>query len=105
MSFVPLLMVCRPRSARISRSRTVTRVTTRWLIAVVGLVGLLPACSGDNLLLPSAGQPAKILIKSGDGQTATVGHALDSAIVLEVTDPENRPVEGIEVTFEPPAGA
>jgi Bacterial Ig-like domain (group 1)/Filamin/ABP280 repeat len=106
MSFVPLPMECRAWSARISRSKKkITRATTRGLIAAAALAGFLQACSGDNLLLPSAGQPAKITVQSGDGQSATVGHALDQPIVVLVTDPENRPVEGIQVAFDPPAGA
>ena len=60
------------------------------LLAVqLGLAG----CGGSDLLLPSAGQPAKISIVSGDGQTGTVGQPLGKPIVVAVTDPENRPVE------------
>jgi hypothetical protein len=72
------------------------------LLAVqLGLAG----CGGSDLLLPSAGQPAKISIVSGDGQTGTVGQPLGKPIVVAVTDPENRPVEGIEVAFVVPTGA
>jgi adhesin/invasin len=72
------------------------------LLAVqLGLAG----CGGSDLLLPSAGQPAKISVVSGDGQTGTVGQPLGQPIVVAVTDPENRPVEGIEVAFVVPAGA
>ena len=72
------------------------------LLAVqLGLAG----CGGDDLLLPSAGQPAKISVVSGDGQTGTVGQPLGEPIVVAVTDPENRPVEGVEVAFVVPAGA
>jgi hypothetical protein len=106
MRFVPQRMDCRVWLATTSRLKTITRATTRGLlIGSAGLAGFLQACSGDNLLLPSAGQPAKITVQSGDGQSATVGHALDQPIVVLVTDPENRPVEGIEVAFEPAAGA
>ncbi|HMH56983.1 MAG TPA: Ig-like domain-containing protein [Gemmatimonadales bacterium] len=65
----------------------------------------LAGCGGSDLLLPSAGQPAKISVVSGDGQTGTVGQPLGEPIVVAVTDPENRPVEGIEVAFVVPAGA
>ena len=72
------------------------------LLAVqLGLAG----CGGDNLLLPSAGQPAKIAVVSGADQTGTVGQRLGEPIVVAVTDPEDRPVEGIEVAFVVPAGA
>jgi Filamin/ABP280 repeat len=71
------------------------------LVVQLGLAG----CGGDDLLLPSAGQPTKISVVSGDGQTGTVGQPLGEPIVVAVTDPENRPVEGIEVVFVLPAGA
>jgi filamin/ABP280 repeat protein len=72
------------------------------LLAVqLGLAG----CGGSDLLLPSAGQPSKITVVSGNGQTGTVGQPLGQPIVVAVTDPENRPVEGIEVAFVLPAGA
>jgi filamin/ABP280 repeat protein/Big-like domain-containing protein/invasin-like protein len=41
----------------------------------------------------------------GDGQIGTVGQPLGDSLVVRVTDPENRPVEGVEVAFVPPAGA
>jgi hypothetical protein len=102
-------MDCPAWSAQPSESEGVkaaTKVrTTKWLIAIFSLAGLLQACSGDNLLLPSAGQPAKIEITSGNGQTGVVGHQLGQPVVVTVTDPESRPVEGIEVTFDLPAGS
>jgi hypothetical protein len=63
------------------------------------------ACGGGDLLLPSAGQPARISIVSGDGQTGTVGQALTDSLVVRVTDPEDRAVPGVEVAFVPAAGA
>ena len=77
------------------------RLAPLLLAAQLGLAG----CGGDDLLLPSAGQPAKIAVVSGDGQTGTVGQPLEKPIVVAVTDPEDRPVEGIEVAFVVPAGA
>jgi hypothetical protein len=68
---------------------------------LLGLAG----CSGNDLLLPSSGQPAKIEVRYGNGQTGTVGQELGDSIVLAVTDPGNRPVEGVEVVFLIPAGA
>lgn len=76
------------------------RLAPLLLAAQLGLAG----CGGDDLLLPSAGQPAKIAVVSGDGQTGTVGQPLEKPIVVAVTDPEDRPVEGIEVAFVVPAG-
>jgi hypothetical protein len=77
------------------------RLASLLLGVQLGLAG----CGGDDLLLPSAGQPAKIAIVSGDGETGTVGQPLDVPLVVVVTDPENRPVEGVEVAFVPPPGA
>lgn len=56
-------------------------------------------------MLPSAGEPSEISVVRGDGQTGTVGQALDDSLVVLVSDPEDRPVEGVEVVFLPPAGA
>jgi filamin/ABP280 repeat protein len=104
---VPLPTGCRRSIATSSRSTTINSAWPRLglapllLVVQLGLAG----CGGDDLLLPSAGQPAKISVVHGNGQTGTVGQRLDQPIVLEVTDPGNRPVEGIEVVFVLPAGA
>jgi hypothetical protein len=81
------------------------RVATRGRVLLVALAGFLQTCGGDNLLLPSAGQPSKITIESGDGQNGTVGQELENPVVVVVTDPEDRPVQGVEVVFVAPAGA
>ena len=65
----------------------------------------LAACGGEGLLLPSAGEPARIWVVSGDGQTGIVGQPLGDSLVVRVTDPEDRPVQGVEVAFVAPAGA
>ena len=90
-----------------SRSSTTERVGGRLRLALLLLAvqSGLAGCGGDNLLLPSAGQPAKITVVSGNGQTGTVGQPLGLPIVVAVTDPENRPVEGVEVAFVVPSGA
>ena len=56
-------------------------------------------------MLPSAGEPSEISVVRGDGQTGTVGQALGDSLVVLVSDPEGRPVEGVEVVFLPPPGA
>ena len=63
------------------------------------------ACGGEGLLLPSSGEPSQISVVGGDGQTDTVGRPLADSLVVLVTDPENRPVSGVEVEFLVPAGA
>jgi hypothetical protein len=65
----------------------------------------LAACGGDNLLLPSDGEPSRISIARGDDQNGTVGGPLGDSLVVLVTDPKSRPVAGVEVVFLPPAGA
>ncbi|MFL5401526.1 MAG: Ig-like domain-containing protein [Gemmatimonadales bacterium] len=77
----------------------------RRLVLFAALGSWLQACGGDNLLLPSAGQPSKIAIIDGDHQSGTVGQMLEHPVVVEVTDPESRPVENVEVAFVAPAGA
>src|SRR4051794_25582302 len=103
MSFMPPPMDWRPWSARTSKSETAAGAVTgmavttaiRHLVLVAGLGSWLQACGGDNLLLPSAGQPSKISIVDGDHQSGIVGQMLEHPVVVEVTDPENRPVENI----------
>jgi hypothetical protein len=72
-------------------------LTLSALIAIAG-------CGGDDLLLPSDGDPVKIVIAGGNDQRGTVGQALGLPLVVRVTDPSDRPVPGVEVEFIPPAG-
>src|SRR3954471_8283915 len=103
---VPPPMACRRSIVTNSRSTTTNpslRVRLAPLLLGVGLG--LTGCGGEDLLLPSSGQPAKIEVLHGNGQTGTVGQRLAEAIVVAVTDPGDRPVEGAEVVFVIPAGA
>ena len=105
-----------PTAFRRSKARSSTSRTTESCRPKLGfthfLILLLPivaACGGDGLILPSAGEPARIEILSGNGQVGTVGQTLGAPFVVLVTDPEGRPVQGVEVVFVPlfvpPAGA
>jgi len=89
-----------------SRSTT-TRPWPRLCLVSLGLAVQLglAGCGGNDLLLPSSGEPAKIEVLAGNGQTGTVGQPLGKPIVVKVTDPGNRPVDGAEVVFVIPAGA
>jgi hypothetical protein len=69
----------------------------------ISLLICVAACSGDNLLLPSDGEPAHITALQSN-MTGTVGQPLEDSLVVEVTDPGGRPVPEVEVTFVPPAG-
>ena len=60
---------------------------------------MVAACGGGDLLLPSSGEPAHIEIVRGNEQADTVGRPLPDSLVVLVTDPEARPVAGVEVTF------
>ena len=94
----------RPSTATHSTSTTESRRLRLGLLLLASLLGPV-ACGGDNLLLPSSGQPASIEVVSGNGQTGTVGQPLGNPMVVLVTDPEGRPVSGVEVAFIPPDGA
>ncbi len=89
------------------RSRTTEprRPRLRSAIGISLTLLALSACGGDDLLLPSSGQPALITVVSGNGQTGTVGQPLGQPWVVEVTDPEDRPVAGVEVAFIAPGDA
>jgi hypothetical protein len=58
------------------------------------------ACGGENLTLPSDGEPAKIAVLSGNDQRGRVGTALTELLVVQVTDSRDRPVAGASVVFE-----
>jgi hypothetical protein len=66
---------------------------------------LVSACGGDDLLLPRDGEPARIVPYGAENLIATVGQPLPDSLVVEVTDPAGRPVPGVQVIFQPPAGA
>ncbi len=69
----------------------------------ISLLIAVAACSGDNLLLPRDGEPARITALPSN-MTGTVGQPLEDSLVVEVTDPGGRPVPEVEVTFVPLAG-
>ncbi|HEY8196007.1 MAG TPA: Ig-like domain-containing protein [Gemmatimonadales bacterium] len=69
------------------------------------LVLLALSGCGDDLLLPSSGEPSLIEVVGGNGQTGTVGQPLSVPLEVEVTDPAGRPVPGVEVVFIAPPGA
>jgi Bacterial cadherin-like domain/Bacterial Ig-like domain (group 1) len=72
--------------------------TKGFLRVVAGLSLLNAACGGDNLTLPSEGQPAHIEILEGNDQGAPVSTEL-APLVVRVTDAQNRPVQGATVEF------
>lgn len=62
------------------------------------------ACGGDNLTLPSQGEPAAVEILDGDRQNGTVGEALGESLVVLVTDPFGDPVSGTLVRWTAEGG-
>lgn len=64
------------------------------LLAAVSL-----RCSGDKLVLPDEGDPAKVVMVSGNNQNGTVGLLLPDSVIVQVTDTKNRPVVGARVLF------
>jgi adhesin/invasin len=66
------------------------------LAAALGLA----ACGGEDLVLPSEGEPADIVVVQGDGQNGRAGEALPQPLILEVTDGTGRPVAGATVVVE-----
>jgi hypothetical protein len=104
---VPAPTDYRRSKATVLRSRTTEprRSRQRSAIAVSLTLLALWACGGDELLLPSSGEPALITAVSGSNQTGTVGQPLTDSLVVRVTDPEDRAVAGVEVVFVGPADA
>ena len=68
------------------------------LIALLAMS--VAACGGEDLVLPSEGEPATIVLVQGDGQTGRVGETLPQPLVLQVADGTGRPVAGATVVIE-----
>ena len=80
-------------------------VVPRFASALSGAVlslWLLNACAGGELVLPSpgSGEPTRIQVVNGDGQTGLIGERLTIPVEVEVTDASGQPVEGATVAFE-----
>ena len=95
----------RSKATDLRSRRTEPRWRQRSAIGISLTLLALWACGGEDLLLPSSGQPALITVVSGNGQTGTVGQPLGDPWVVEVTDPGERPVAGVEVVFVAPGDA
>lgn len=58
--------------------------------------------SGNGL----PGEPAQLVVISGDAQEAIVGQPFDAALAVEVRDVAGNPLPGVSITFDaPPGGA
>jgi hypothetical protein len=69
-------------------------------VAIVLASTVLTSCGGDDLVLPSEGEPAVITVVQGNGQSGRVGEALGQPLVFEVLDGANRAVPGATVVVE-----
>jgi len=56
-------------------------------------------CSGGDLTLPAANEPAALTIVSGDGQRADAGALLEEPLTVQVLDGSSQPVRGTPVQF------
>jgi PKD repeat protein len=70
----------------------------RYWISMLMSLPIFAACGGEDLTLPSEGEPAKIEIKAGNGQDGPVKSMLQP-LVVRVTDTQGRPVESVTVEF------
>ncbi len=73
-----------------------------WTVFVL-LGTVLPAC-GSNLVLPDDNSPAALRVVDGDDQEGTVGSLL-APLVVQVTDANSQPLEGVRVEFVPDTDA
>ncbi|MGH6691184.1 MAG: Ig-like domain-containing protein, partial [Gammaproteobacteria bacterium] len=66
--------------------------------------GLLLACGGNDLLLPSDSRPAALDVVQGNNQNARVGEVLAEPITVRVTDAAGRPVAQVRIIFSSTSG-
>jgi adhesin/invasin len=99
-------------SANPSNSQTASngRASTTWTLGTtLGSQSLQASVSGAGSVTfnatAEAGPPTAIAITGGNGQTGTVGVALESPLEVEVTDAYGHPVGGVTVTWSPASGS
>lgn len=66
---------------------------------------LLLSCGGDDLVLPTDGEPASITIVQGNGLTGRVGEQLAEPLVAKVLDRDGQAVPNATVVIEVPGGS
>lgn len=75
-------------------------MTRPYLLAAAFAALAVAACAGEDLVLPSEGEPAAITLVQGDGQSGRVGETLPQPLVFQVSDETGRPVAGARVAVE-----
>ena len=73
----------------------------RTLLRLAVLALVLVSCTGDELNLPSDGDPGTIEVLGGNDQNGRVGGSLQESLVVRVTDIHGRPVPDQRVEFTP----
>lgn len=67
--------------------------------------GMILSCGGDDLVLPTDGEPASITIVQGNGLTGRVGEQLAEPLVARVLDRDGQAVPNATVVIEVPGGS
>ncbi len=80
-------------------SRVPRRVPTPLTTLLLAITILTSACSSKDSTNPLLSAPAKLVLVSGDGQSAIGPVKLGSPLTLKVTDPEDRPVAGVVLVW------
>lgn len=76
---------------------SVRHIFARWVPRAALLA--LAACAQDSLVLPDEGEPTRVVILGGDGQSGQVGTPLSDSLVVRVTDSHARPVQNFPIVF------
>ncbi|MFL5493852.1 MAG: Ig-like domain-containing protein [Gemmatimonadales bacterium] len=69
------------------------------LLVLLPTLTCLLSCGGENLVLPSEGEPANLEVFQGNGQSGRVGSALAQPVGARVTDMQQRPVADVPVVL------
>jgi len=75
----------------------------RRVLACVLLLAL-GACGSGDLTLPNEGQPADVVVFSGNGQTGTILESPPQPLVVRVTDRFGNPVAGVPIEWSATGG-
>lgn len=80
-----------------------SRTRIRRLLPVFAALAGGLRCS-DGVTVPSEGRPSDITVVAGNGQQGVVGQQLSDALVIRLTDSQDRPVQGQRILFKVVAG-
>jgi hypothetical protein len=90
-------------------TNSVGQAHTRYTVGpAAGEQSVVASVGGESTtftILAGADLPSRLVLVSGDGQTASAGSITDESIVVKVTDAAENPIPGIQVQFVPDAGS